>query len=173
MCGSATLLTEALTFNVPLKLRPFSFETAPFYRGKILRLSESIGSTPITKAIGIDINGELLDKVRQEISISKLPIELIQQDSLVADPPKTSGEIFMICNPPYGERIKLSGQKGKSLKNYLDIFLSRYQPYRFCWVVPSDLDDLFLKIKGYSLQKQLRFRNGGLAVSMWVWERLD
>src|SRR5690606_21817544 len=33
MCGSGTLLTEGLTFHRPLHLRPFAFETAPFFKG--------------------------------------------------------------------------------------------------------------------------------------------
>ena len=166
MCGSATFLTEALNFHNPLHLRPFAFETAPMFKGKIVRLPLVTERFPVTKVIGFDLNELLIKKVREETNI-----DLRVQDSLVA-PIKIQEELVMICNPPYGERIKIEGKRGTFLKDAWKKFLTIDRPQRFGWVLPSDMDDLFSKAEGYRLIKKRHLKNGGMAVTYFVWERL-
>lgn len=169
MCGSGTFLTEALTFNTPLHLRSFAFETAPFFKGKILKRTKTIEPHGLVKdAIGYDLNEELLNKVRTQ---TKLPIVFHVQDS-VHIPIKIPGEIVMICNPPYGERIKIEGKRGSFLRDSWNKFIEVDRPLRFGWLLPKDMDDLFQNPKGYRELSRRSFRNGGLAVTFWVWERL-
>lgn len=166
MCGSGTMLTEALTFHQPLHLRPFAFETAPFFKGKLFRIPPSGDSLPIKVALGFDINEELLSKLHID-----LPIKFKARDSLIK-PIKVDGDMFMICNPPYGERIKIEGKRGSFLRDAWEKFLSVDRPLRFGWVLPSDMDDLFKKPEeGYKLKTKRQLRNGGMAVTYWVWEQ--
>jgi putative N6-adenine-specific DNA methylase len=165
MCGSATFLTEALNFHKPLHLRPFAFETAPFFKGKLVRLPEETHKFPINDVIGFDLNEDILEKVKE-----KLNLNLKMQDS-IKTPIKVDHEFIFICNPPYGERIKIPGKRGSFLKQAWEKFLYEDQPLRFGWVLPSDMDDLFSTPNGYKLLRKIHLKNGGLAVTYWVWER--
>lgn len=167
MCGSGTLLTEALTFFEPLHLRPFSFETAPFYKGKILKKKTSSHEPLVKNAFGFDLNSELMSKIKKEVT---LPITFEVRDSLVEKLPVPSNSL-MICNPPYGERIKIEGKRGSFLKEAWKKFLGDDSPLRFGWILPSDMDDLFTAPKDYKLLSKRHLKNGGMAVTFWVWEK--
>jgi putative N6-adenine-specific DNA methylase len=165
MCGSATFLTEALNFNNPLHFRPFAFETAPFFKGKMVRLPLVTTRLPVKKVIGFDTNSELLYKVKAETDL-----DLRIQDSLLARA-SVDEKFVMICNPPYGERIKIEGKRGSFLREAWEKFLTMDKPFRFGWVLPSDMDDLFQKAPGYKLLSKKHLKNGGMAVTYWVWEQ--
>ena len=169
MCGSATMLIEAQTFNEPMHLRSFAFETAPFYKGKILRMSTASEALPINETFGFDLNEELLFKVKAELG-EDFPLKLEALDSVQTklNLPK---DAIMLCNPPYGERIKIKGQRGSFLREAWEKFLSEDRPLRFGWVLPSDMDDLFSSPSGYKRLQKRHFRNGGMAVTFWIWER--
>jgi 23S rRNA G2445 N2-methylase RlmL len=115
--------------------------------------------------IGFDMNEELLSKVKAETEY-----DLRVQDS-VKTPIKVDGEFVMICNPPYGERIKIEGKRGSFLREAWEKFLNVDKPLRFGWVLPSDMDDLFQKPKDYKLLSKKHLKNGGMAVTYWVFER--
>jgi putative N6-adenine-specific DNA methylase len=166
MCGSGTFLTEALNYNNPLHFRKFAFEEAPFFKGKMVRLPLVTKKLPIKKVIGFDLNSELLNKVKAETDL-----DLRVQDSLKA-PLLPDEDKVMICNPPYGERIKIEGKRGSFLKEAWAKFLTIDKPKRFAFVLPSDMDDLFKAPPQYKLLKQKHLKNGGLAVTFWIWERL-
>ncbi len=167
MCGSATFLSEAVNFQRPLHMRSFAFETAPFFKGKLVRLPPATKKLPVKSAVGFDQNGELLQKVAAESGL-----DLRVRDSLV-DCLNPGEDFVMICNPPYGERIKIDGRRGSFLRNAWEKFLTVDRPKRFGWVIPSDMDDLFRPSEEYRLLHQRRLRNGGLAVTFWVWERIS
>ncbi len=176
MCGSGTLLTEALTFHQALHLRPFAFETAPFYKGRNLKKNKPEShlkiipeALPIKEAIGFDLNAELILKVESELR-DEFPIKLHAMDSL-SKKITSDAETIMLCNPPYGERIKIEGQRGSFLREAWTKFLSIDKPKRFGWVLPSDMDDLFKTPNGYNLLTKRPFKNGGMAVTFWIWER--
>lgn len=165
MCGSATFLTEALNFNNPLHFRKYAFETAPFFKGKMVRLPLVTTKLPVSKVVGFDLNAELIEKVKAETNL-----DLRVQDSVKS--PLNIENSIMICNPPYGERIKIEGKRGSFLREAWEKFLTIDKPLRFGWVLPSDMDDLFAKAPGYKLLQKKSLRNGGMAVTYWVWERI-
>jgi putative N6-adenine-specific DNA methylase len=168
MCGSGTLLTEALTFYTPLHLRKFSFEEAPFFKGKLVKLEKNDHQLPVEKAIGIDLNKELLEKVSKGLD-AILPITFKNQNSLSE---KITNDLSVIlCNPPYGERIEIKGKRGSFLKEAWEKFMQVDSPMRFGWVLPSDMDDLFTKAAGYRVKTKRHLKNGGMAVTFWIWER--
>lgn len=166
MCGSGTFLTEAQYFHLPLHERPFAFETAPFFKGKHFKLPEFTRALPLKECFGFEINAELAQKVMKEF-----PLKIQVQDSL-SRPLEIKDDFVMICNPPYGERIKIEGKRGSFLKTAWEKFLQVDQPLRFGWVLPSDLDDLFSKPSGYRLLSKRHLRNGGMAVTYWIWEKI-
>ncbi len=166
MCGSATFLTEALNFANPLHFRSFAFETAPMFKGKMVRLPLVTTKLPVKNVIGYDLNEMLLNKVKEETDL-----DLRAEDSLL-NSLKQPEDFVMICNPPYGERIKIEGKRGTFLKEAWKKYLYSDKPLRFGWVLPSDMDDLFQKADGYKLIKKRHLKNGGMAVTYFVWERI-
>jgi len=167
MCGSGTFLFEAKTFHEALHLRKFSFEYAPFFKGKSIK-TDSMSSTPfpIKELLGFEINEELISLYKDSTNI-----HFSHLDSLEKSLPSKEKPIFIICNPPYGERLKIKGSRGLFLKEALDKFLNEDAPDRMGWLVPSDFDDLFQSVKNYRTLSKRKFRNGGMAVTFWVWEK--
>jgi len=168
MCGSGTLLTEALTFFKPLHFRKFSFEEAPFFRGMLVRLEETTQSLPVISGLGYDLNGELLSKIQKTLGDS-LPITFVNANSL--EKKLSDKDSIILCNPPYGERLQIEGKRGSFLKEAWIKFMEVDAPLRFGWVLPSDMDDLFNKLKGYKVHTKRHLKNGGMAVTFWIWER--
>lgn len=166
MCGSGTFLTEAMNFHRPLHKRPFAFETFPFFKGKLVRPREETTPLPVSKGVGFDLNEELIQKVK---AVAELNLSVL--DSAKTKLPLTE-DFIMICNPPYGERIKIENKRGSFLKEAWKKFMNEDRPLRFGWVLPSDMDDLFSAPKDYRLLTKLPLRNGGMRVTFWVWERL-
>jgi putative N6-adenine-specific DNA methylase len=165
MCGSGTFLTEALTFYTPLHLRTFAFEEAPFFKGKTFKKTKTIEAKGLVKkAQGFDLNQDLLEKIKVS-----LPLSFSVQDSLQET--IDAKDKIMICNPPYGERLKIKGKRGSHLKVAWEKFLHKDQPKKFGWLLPKDMDDLFQCPKGYREVSRRSFRNGGLAVTFWIWEK--
>jgi putative N6-adenine-specific DNA methylase len=168
MCGSGTFLTEALTFFMPLHLRKFSFEEAPFFKGRTFKIIPNDEKLPIKRLLGFDINDELINRVKKALAPSS-PIQLNCRDSLKDK--LTEEEVFIICNPPYGERIKIQGKRGHYLSEAWKKFIEIDRPLKFGWLLPSDMDDLFHHPKGYELLSKRQLRNGGMAVTFWIWKR--
>ncbi len=164
MCGSGTFLLEAATFHLPLHERKFSFEEAPFFKGKLVRLPPPTKPLPIKSLSGIEIQEEIYSKTVKPLK--KFDILVKNADSLV----ESITADFMICNPPYGERIQISGKRGTFLKTALQKFLED-GPEQFGWLIPSDMEDLVPKVENYKLKSKRRFRNGGMAVTFLVWKK--
>lgn len=165
MCGSGTFITEAQHFHLPLHIRSFAFEEAPFFKGHFFRMPDQTTKLPLEKSLGFDINQELLEKINAHSNLY-----LVFQDSLKKSFSYLKN-IVIICNPPYGERIEIQGKRGGFLKTAWNKFLTIDQPKRLGWLVPSDMDDLFKDPVGYKLFKKNHFKNGGLPVTFWVWEK--
>jgi putative N6-adenine-specific DNA methylase len=167
MCGSGTLLLEAATYHLPLHERKFSFEEAPFFKGKLVRPPQAGSPFPVGKLTGNELNAELAEKISP--ILNNYGIDVKSGDALKENFPPG----FMICNPPYGERIKTPGKKGIFLREALGKFLEKDQPQRIGWLIPSDLDDLIPRVKDYRIRSKRKFRNGGLAVTYWILERAE
>lgn len=161
MCGSGTFLYEALSFYKPSK-RAFSFTENPLFKGQHFPIPKLDKTLPLKDVRGFEINAELVTKLNKDYITS--------QDSLNNDY-QIDKETIIICNPPYGERIKVEGKRGSFLKNAFGHFIG-LSPLRLGWLVPSDMEDVFKTPQNYRLLTRRRFRNGGLMVSFLIWERI-
>lgn len=166
MCGSGTFLIEAATFHRPLHERKFAFEEAPFFKGKLVKLPPDGDSLPIENLLGNELDPELVKKI--STPLQKYGIEVQSGDALREK--FDSG--FMICNPPYGERIKTPGKRGIFLREIMLKFLTEDKPFKLGFLVPTDIDGLTDKVPGYALIGRRKFRNGGLPVTFLVWKKL-
>ena len=161
-CGSGTLLTEAATFFHALHLRKFAWEEIPLFKGKSIKKRLNGKKLPIREYIGNDLNEELIEKISFET------IKFTCDDALKVN--FNQPNLYMISNPPYGERIKIQGKRGVFLKELWLKVLTKDQPLKFGMVIPSDFDDLFNSPPSpYKALSKRKFRNGGLMVSFWIW----
>jgi putative N6-adenine-specific DNA methylase len=171
MCGSGTFLTEALNFHVPTHLRKFHFEEFPFFRGKSLKLPGSSGPLCLHETLGFDINNDLISKIKKTS-----PLKLIHQDSLkfpLFAPGNEPKNVIMISNPPYGDRLKIDGKKGAFLKEALLKFLTIDSPKKMGWLIPRDFQDTIKLPENYQVLRKRDFRNGGLAVTFWIFKKIN
>jgi putative N6-adenine-specific DNA methylase len=166
MCGSGTLLLEAGTFHSPLHERKFAFEEAPFFKGKLVRKPESTNPLPVKNLNGIEIDREFAAKIIP--AVKNFGISVMAGDALETK----IAPGYIICNPPYGQRIKTQGKTGIFLKDALEKFLTEDKPERIGWLIPSDMDDLIPKRKDFRVRSKRKFRNGGLAVTFWILEKV-
>jgi len=161
MCGSGTFLYEAQAFYSPSK-RSFSFTENPLFKGKHFPIPKTQDKLPIKSVLGHEINSSLVEKLNRDYI--RTCDSLNEQYTL-------SHPLVIICNPPYGERIKIQGKRGSFLKEALAHFFT-LDPLKLGWLVPTDMEEIFKAPKNYRLKNKRRFRNGGLAVSFLSWEKI-
>jgi putative N6-adenine-specific DNA methylase len=162
MCGSGTFLFEALTAHLPSQ-RSFSYLTSELNRGVApwKPYANSI-AFPIAMAHGSDLNQELIAKLA--------PIEKMSfscTDLFSSSLQNFTRPLWMIANPPYGERIEISEGITEFIKK-LSHFVGEANPEKVLLLVPSSWPHF--KIKNQKFHKYLRFLNGGLSVEARMWD---
>ncbi|MFA7613414.1 MAG: hypothetical protein WCY48_04195 [Candidatus Caldatribacteriota bacterium] len=161
MCGSGTFLYEAQSFYEASR-RPFAFSENPLFKGKHFPIPKLEKKLPLKEVRGYEINKELVGKLGKAY--------ITHKDSLSSNY-QIDKNTIIICNPPYGERIKVEGRRGQFLRTAFHHFIS-LGPLRLGWLVPTDMEDVFKAPEYFKLLSKRRFRNGGLMVSFMIWERI-
>lgn len=117
MCGSGTLLAEAAAILGRIPSQRLRFDlTGPM--PDHLRL------------IGGDTSRAAISASRQNLAVAGFEdARLAVRDAFRWDPPEAPG--LMLLNPPYGERLVLSGD--------LDRLLERYRGYTAALLLPADM----------------------------------
>ncbi|MBN2236373.1 MAG: RNA methyltransferase, partial [Bacteroidales bacterium] len=174
MCGSGTLLIEAamIAMNIPpanfrdyfgfLTWKDFDKEIWEEVKRSSLDLQVDFESD----LIGTDLSAGMIAVAEKNIRAAHLQhdIKLYQMDMHDFNPPEGPG--MMICNPPYGERIKtrdivdLYREMGDTLKQ-------KYEGYS-AWIISSDI--IALKQIGLAASRKLELYNGALECR---YERFD
>lgn len=162
MCGSGTFLFEAMTAHLPSQ-RPFSYLTSELNRGvPPWKPHAELGAFSIAKAHGSDLNKELITKL--------VPLEKMRfscADLFSKDRPQLSSPLWIISNPPYGERIEISEGISEFIKK-LSHCLGDARPEKVLLLVPSSWPHF--KIRDQKFNTYLRFLNGGLSVEARLWD---
>ncbi len=166
MCGSGTLLIEAamIASHIPggyyreyfgfMKWNDFDAELFEQVKNKAAKnIREAEGNF-----YGSDISERAIDIASQNIRKAKLhkDIQLKVMDFNEQQPP--GGECFIVCNPPYGERI----QPEDIVKLYQDIGDTLKRNFTNCeaWIISSAYHAL--KFIGLRPSKKIILFNGNL-----------
>jgi len=132
MCGSGTILIEAakiLSGIPPGMQRRFAFEKFHNFDEKQWQSMKNAipkPSLPVTPTLfGSDISGEMLAVTRNNLKNAGIQIEipLKQTEAQEVHPPATTPGI-MLTNPPYGERIRMRGDRNIAENNKAAQFYS-------------------------------------------------
>lgn len=175
MMGSGTILCEARSEGVGTFARPFAFQN--WKKVPKLFLSETFAfnyNLPVPrgfkKYVGFDISAEMVkaatanfaEAERQISAVQKkkfqaADVSFMQKDALKAEP--LPGPLWMILNPPYGERLPVAG--GQGLKALAAELCSRYAPERLGLLYPAT-EQVSVVPKGYKLHSEHKVNNGGI-----------
>ena len=151
MCGTGTFLKETLNFFQDSS-RTFAYQD---WHDR-LSLPKTDKVLSFKKLIGFDID----EKVISQNRTLNLPIEYATKDVFQHSTPDHLNTII-ICNPPYGKRIKLNKPRQQYFQELLDNLRQQYKPKRMGLLIPSDIK---LNIKG----QKLKVFNGGIWLNFYI-----
>jgi putative N6-adenine-specific DNA methylase len=153
MCGSGTFLFEATHFHLPSP-RSLKLEKSILNLGVLpWKPYAPVKPFALRRAMGSDVNQEL---------ISKLSGDFFVEDFLQAHP-RGEKDLWIICNPPYGDRLELK-VSGKALRRQFLEALDRQQAQQALLVIPQDWG--LLSHPNYLSKSVLNFSHGGLWVQL-------
>jgi putative N6-adenine-specific DNA methylase len=170
MMGSGTFLSESLTWNQPVVARAFRYQMLKGQPG-FLKIpwwkSLSLPQQPLFGFhCGFDKDDKMVQMAKQNLTLANLQdrIQLEKRDVFLdKNEVGFQGRRFLVCNPPYGERLKVD-----DLPKLLQASLKRYSPERALFVVPREVR---LDFPGFLLKMSREFSNGGLEVKSLVFHR--
>lgn len=152
MCGTGTFLYEALDYYRSLEKKSFPFKNWKIAQG--LSFSPSSKKRLITSAIGLDIDPKVPPREGLEIKQRDFFAPLSEEEK------KNFRGRYLICNLPYGKRVKISGERKKYFKEVIEIIKDEYRPKRFGVIAPADIS---LPIK-----TKVPFNNNGIKVNFYI-----
>ena len=180
MMGSGTFLTEARSLWQGQFQREFAFQkwkkTPKLFQSSTFIYNYDLPPSKIFKSlIGLDIEEKMMkvaqanfDEVEKQIQaqeknrFQKMPLTLHHQDSLATFSAKLlahSAPLWMIVNPPYGER--LSGDQVGGLKKMAQSLCQIYAPQKLGILYP-ERERLSGPPAGYKIDNEVKINNGGL-----------
>jgi Predicted N6-adenine-specific DNA methylase len=185
--GSGTLLTEARALYTGAFARPYAFQK--WKRAPKLFLSPSFAlnyKLPVIAGfkeyLGSDIDAEMIlvaeknfaevEKQMQAVqkkNFTSAKVTFEQQDALAEGTIEHSHPLWLVCNPPYGERLPLAASGG--LAAVVKRLCERYKPQKLGILYPQK-DGLKTAPNGYKVVREVSISNGGLHTSFTVIESL-
>lgn len=177
MVGSGTFLSEARTLFAGQFQRAFAFQK--WKKAPKLFLSPSFALnyglpaiSPFKKYVGLDLNPEMIEvagknfaEAEQQLaqvqrkSFQKNPLELTACDALSGEAPAVETPLWMIVNPPYGERLPEAAQGG--LSGLARALCGRYKPQKIGILYPEK-ERISQAPEGYKATQVLKINNGGI-----------
>ncbi len=163
MCGSGTFLREARDYGKP-SVRAQAWEKSVLNLGVApwKPRAEPV-SLPVAGLTGHDVDEALISRWPAEPGIGLGPHDFFRNPA-----PPEGRPLWVVSNPPYGERLALDGGVAVFAKKLAEQ-LSRFDLERVCLVVPRSWPAL--KIGHLRQADPLEFSNGGLAVQARLWVR--
>jgi len=179
MMGSGTLLSEAFLKSHVFSQRHFAFEhfkfsslESPKYHGPKREILQMVGYEKDPKTFSVASRN--LKKLSSEISF-----ELFQQDFFEASPllrtPSSlpPRERWVLCNPPYGERLKIKGSPQKFYESLFAQMEKILMPDRVCLLLPErPLKGKLNLPPSWKVKAKIKTSNGGIAVNMFLFHRV-
>lgn len=165
MCGSGNLLSESQHFFIPNNSRRYNFEffpknlkTAPPKYDFIANESREISY------LGLDQDLELIAKIKEVKQNITFIHEDLFENTQLHSPLKT----VVLTNPPYDKKIKTETANQKYYRSIIDRIINKYSPLFLGIIIPSgfNLD----KIEKLKLIDKIKFRNGGIPVTFYLYK---
>jgi putative N6-adenine-specific DNA methylase len=176
MMGGGTFFLEAMLIRERIVGREFAFEKFATASANEVKLTPSDRS-PFESFHGFELSEKTIAAARENLSdlfgaeaVSRLKTSC--EDIFEAKPLPPHPNRWLVTNPPYGERLKISVPLGEYYKNLFAACERVFQPTRACFVLPEKSRPLSLSIPtNWKRVADLPFSNGGLPVRAVVYER--
>ncbi|WP_374073746.1 class I SAM-dependent RNA methyltransferase [Bdellovibrio bacteriovorus] len=188
MVGSGTFLSEARALWNGQFARPYAFQK--WKKAPKLFLSSSFAfnyefpaEVVFKKFVGFDIDEEMIPvaqanfaEVEKQIlavrkkNFKKAEAEFLLRDALEQEAQSSfAGRVWMIVNPPYGERLPEALKGG--LKSLAEALCRRYKPQKLGILYPEK-ERVQPVPEGYRVLKEHKINNGGLRCLFTILTRL-
>ncbi|RYZ83152.1 MAG: hypothetical protein EOP06_20470, partial [Proteobacteria bacterium] len=187
MCGSGTLILEGLTLFQPVFDRPFSFlswkHTPKIFKSPVWKKNYRLlaPNSPFKLYRGFDLDEKVIGAAEQNtkdlLTQTGMPAPdiafSVQNLFSESGQIKVSGPCWCVCNPPYGERLRVQGQKEFSYQNMLAQMIQNFSPQKLAILLPEKEAVRSLAVpSGYKSVASPTFSNGGLDVIFLVYEKV-
>jgi putative N6-adenine-specific DNA methylase len=171
MTGSGTFAIEAALIalhRAPGKGRDFAFMDWPKYRPGLwqqllIEAQREEKSTLPSPIFAVDNNPKAIEAAQINLEAIGLggSIQLSCGNMQQLQPQYPSG--FLICNPPYGERLGKNASLKALYHDLGQLYGSVFTDWQGAIICP---ESELLKVTGLSFSPLLRFANGGIKVSL-------
>jgi len=166
MMGAGTFLLEAAGLMKKVETRAFAFEkfTAQCPEESALAPAPFIG-----RLRGFDIDARAYAAARENLALAKGEdrADIVQGDFFAVQPLDEAPHRWVVCNPPYDERIAVDGSLGGFYEKLLAQVERVARPELAAFLFPADARPEKLRLpSGWRKREARRFSNGGIEV--WV-----
>lgn len=167
MMGGGTVLVEALIRDQIVESREFAFSRLVF--GSIDRPALAVQRPIIERLIGFESHPKSFEAARHNLQglPQGVPLEIRGEDFVQSQvrPPREGCQRWVICNPPYGERLAIDGPQGEYYSQLFLDFERLFQPDWVACLVPRNFDwQQVVLPKSWKIIERRKFLNGGIPV---------
>ncbi len=195
MMGAATFLLEASAAGTPITSRTFSYETNTALLSQLNKMtavsSEGLVATAhaarihFASLVGYEMNAKTVasarknllqeQETRRALKLSTAEVQTFAEDFFNSKPlPLSSRDLkrWVVCNPPYGERIKVEGRLSDFYERLMHQTEKVAQPDYVAFLIPQKVNSRMLNVPpAWRFCQVLKFSNGGIPVQTLVYSR--
>ena len=177
MCGSGTMLIEAamMACNIPpaINRESFAFQNWRDYDEKLWATIREASLNRIRDCsasfVGYDKAPSAVSKAIDNVKNANLEEYIrIEQKDFFKSQKESSGKLQLVCNPPYGERLRVDGAEFYSK---LGDTLKRSYPGTEAWIISSHFEGL--KHVGLRPSRKIKVYNGSLEARWLKYEMYE
>ena len=164
MCGSGTFAVEAswmASHRAAGLDHVFPFKQWPCFKEKrwlrVFGKAEAMLRDVELNILASDLDREILNQARKNAKAAAAhQVQFAVQDVLKLSPPAESSPSLLICNPPYGDRIK--GDVKGIYRQLGELFRASFEGWKIVVIVPDQgcENELAMAVK-----KRLKIKHGG------------
>jgi len=168
MCGSGTLLIEAINqiLKIPLKSQQFylfenwlDFNKDIYLNEKYKSKKQVITSNKLPKIIGCEINKEVFQQAKINISLAGLENYIELQNNDFTKIQFKSSEGLVLCNPPYGKKLGNENELVTLYENMGTFLKTHFSGWEFWLLSGNPRLTRYLKMKS---SLKVPVSNGGI-----------
>lgn len=169
MCGAGTFFLEASGLKKPVDSRDFAFAKWGGSAVNEALVPERCASKDFYSSfVGFDIDEKAAASARknwESVSETRM-LTVAAQDFFAIEKLPSGPRRWLVCNPPYGERIGVEGKLSSFYEKFFEAVAERVSPERACFLLPDRARPNELKLpKMWKKVATLRLSNGGLPVT--------
>ncbi len=168
MCGSGTFLIEAVNqiLKVPLKFQQFylfenwlDFDKDIYLDEKRKARKKVTNFEKLSKIIGYEINKDVFDQAKVNISLAGLENYIELQNDSFTDTHFHSSEGLVLCNPPYGKKLGDENQLINLYEEMGEFLKKKFSGWEFWLLSGNPRLTRYLKMKS---SLKIPVSNGGI-----------